>query len=67
MKQVTKEWLDFNINALKQINEIYLTSRYPGHLGLMADGKPTIKEAKSFYKTATEIYDNIKGELELKR
>ncbi len=53
-----------DMNMLMQINEVYLSSRYPGHLGLMADGKPTIKEAETFYKTAKDIFYSVKAELE---
>ena len=55
-----------DLDLLIQINEVYLASRYPGHFGLLADGKPTIKEAETFYKTAKDIFYSVKKELEKK-
>lgn len=64
MKQITKEWLNFDL--LKQVNEIYPDTRYPGDLGFMSAGKPTIIEAKQLYEFAKDIYEKIKKELEKK-
>lgn len=44
---------------LSIINELYIDSRYPGDLGLLPDGKPTPKEAESFYKFAEMIYEKV--------
>ena len=53
-----------DMNLLIQINEVYLASRYPGHFGLLADGKPTTKEAKTFYNAAKDIFYSVRAELE---
>ena len=54
-----KDIVTFNIDldALTTLDNIYTTSRYPGGLGLLPDGKPTIIEARKMYKYAKEIYD----------
>jgi hypothetical protein len=51
MKQTTKDWLtvaEDDLLAAKtlasegRINETYIDTRYPGDLGLLPHGKPTI-------------------------
>ena len=45
--------------VLAVINEVYIDARYPGDMGLLPQGKPTIEEAQSFIdfaeKTSTQI------------
>lgn len=57
----TKPYLSITLdeNILLQINELYLTARYPGDIGLLEDGKPSDKEANSFYLSARDIYEEI--------
>ena len=35
----------------------YIDSRYPGELGLLPDGKPSLEEAKGFYEFAKNIHE----------
>jgi len=42
-----------------ELASVYLDSRYPGDMGLLPNGKPTIGEAKEFYCFALYIYDRI--------
>ncbi len=58
--QIVEPLIDFPVDKekLRQIDEVYTTSRYPGDLGLMPDGKPSCKEAKEMYEFAKEIYEN---------
>lgn len=37
------------------INEVYIDSRYPGELGLLPNGKPTLSEAEAFIQLADNI------------
>ena len=46
------------------INEAYIDSRYPGELGLLPNGKPTLHEASEFVKLAETIFNRIKKSLE---
>ncbi len=49
---------DLNINnddLLDTLNELYIDSRYPGELGLLPYGNPTIEDANKFYNFAQEI------------
>ena len=34
---------------------VYIDSRYPGDLGLMPNGKPSLEEAEMYYLEALEI------------
>ena len=47
---------DQEINTLLKINELYIDSRYPGDLGLLPDGKPSLDDAREFYEFARKIY-----------
>ncbi len=61
--QIVKDYIKFDIDIeiLQDINKLYTDGRYPGELGLLPNGKPTINEAKRFYEFAKKIYENIKG------
>ena len=50
----------FDEDKLGLLNKLYLDSRYPGDLGLLPNGKPSIEVAKEFQKLAKEIYERIK-------
>jgi HEPN domain-containing protein len=45
------------------INEVYIDSRYPGDLGLLPHGKPTIKEAETFLEFCESLYNDIKNQI----
>ena len=38
--------LDVDLNIIKKLDEVYISTRYPGDLGLLPSGKPTIQDAK---------------------
>ena len=42
------------------INEIYIDSRYPGELGLLPNGKPTLSEAEAFIQLSDNILLRLK-------
>jgi hypothetical protein len=35
-----------DVNIIKRLDEVYISTRYPGDLGLIPSGKPTVKDAK---------------------
>jgi hypothetical protein len=35
-------------------------SRYPGELGLLPNGKPTLEDAREFHDFAAAIYNDVK-------
>ena len=42
------------------LDQLYIDSRYPGEMGLLPNGKPTLKESKKFLDLATEIVEAAK-------
>ena len=58
---IVKDRLSFAVDelALKEISDIYTESRYPGELGLLPYGKPTVEDTKRFFDTAKAVYANI--------
>lgn len=57
---------DFDEDVLSLLNKLYIDSRYPGDLGLLPSGKPTVEDAKMFYGNSEEIYNKVKDFLEKK-
>ena len=51
---------NIDINLLQPLDSLYIDARYPGNLGLLPEGKPSIEDAKSFYKFAKDILSKIK-------
>lgn len=58
---IVKDKLNFMVDelALKEISDIYTEARYPGELGLVPYGKPTIQDAERFYDTAKTVYNDV--------
>lgn len=46
-----------NHDLLKILDQLYLDARYPGELGLLPYGKPTLEDANEFYRFAVEIFE----------
>lgn len=42
---------------LEMLDNVYTSSRYPGDIGLLSTGKPTMNESKELYNIALRIYD----------
>jgi HEPN domain-containing protein len=51
--------LQIDLGVLTDLDDLYIESRYPGELGLLPSGKPTLAEAREFFETAKSIYDQI--------
>ena len=45
--------------SLELINELYIESRYPGDMGILPYGKPTLEDAKEFYIFAQNLFDKV--------
>ena len=54
----------FDKELLREINEIYIDSRYPSEMGLLPNGSPTLKDANRFYEFSKYIYDSVHVALE---
>ena len=48
-----------NSDMLDTLNNLYTDSRYPGDIGLLPYGKPTLKDAKEFYEFARDIFNQV--------
>jgi len=58
LKILIKDVLDIHDDdILDTLNNLYIDSRYPGDLGLLPYGKPTISDAKEFYVFASDIFE----------
>jgi HEPN domain-containing protein len=57
------ELSDSESKLLVMINEVYIDSRYPGDLGLLPNGKPTISETEAFIQFCDTIYHRLKLQL----
>ena len=55
---------DNALNLLGIINEVYIDGRYPGDLGLLPQGKPTISEIETFIQFCDEIYKGLKKQVD---
>lgn len=48
-----------NEDILEDLNSLYIDSRYPGDIGLLPHGKPTLEDAKGFYNFAIDIFNEV--------
>jgi HEPN domain-containing protein len=44
---------------MRILDTLYIDSRYPGSLGLLPNGAPSLKEAREFYDFAQGIYEKV--------
>lgn len=60
LKEITQNYISIDDDEiLDDINDLYIESRYPGDLGLLPCGKPTLKDAKEFYEFAQDIFHQV--------
>ena len=55
---------DIDEDLLKTLDSLYIEARYPGELGLLPDGKPSLEDARIFYFEAKRFYTSVKKVLE---
>ncbi|HAQ18022.1 MAG TPA: hypothetical protein DCR40_02165 [Prolixibacteraceae bacterium] len=53
-----------NETELEMLDNVYTSSRYPGEIGLLSTGKPSIKESKELFGIAQNIFDILLLSLE---
>lgn len=51
---------DEDIFLLSIINEVYTDTRYPGNMGLMPQGKPSVNEVKNFVVFCDAFFNKLK-------
>ena len=63
--KLVSEYIDpiEDISTLKVINEAYIDSRYPGEMGLLPNGEPSLREATIFCEFTKSLFDSIKCRL----
>lgn len=68
LNKILKEKINIQeIEILEKLDELYIDSRYPGDMGLLPNGKPTLEEAKEFYSFAQSIFDEVCNILEVNK
>jgi len=53
--------LDFSQDdeLIQLLDTLYIESRYPGNMGLLPYGKPTLEDAKEFYEFAEGVFHRV--------
>ena len=46
-------------DTIQLLDELYINSRYPGDMGLLPYGNPTLSDAKEFYDFALNIFNKV--------
>lgn len=57
--------IEIMIDSLILLDQLYIDARYPGELGLLPDGKPSVSEANEFYSLAIRVFEATKSSLKL--
>lgn len=55
--------IDVKMDIIEELDKLYIDSRYPGELGLLPHGQPTVEEAAEFYRTAERLHKKIGSRL----
>ncbi len=50
---------DLDEDIMSMLDGLYIESRYPGDMGLLPNGKPTIDDAKEFYTFAKNVFNKV--------
>jgi HEPN domain-containing protein len=51
---------EVDLNIIKKLDEVYISTRYPSDLGLLPVGKPSIQDATELYDFANIFYRDIR-------
>jgi len=51
---------ELNMDQLILLDQLYIDARYPGELGLLPNGKPSVKEANEFYIIGKQMFEAVK-------
>ena len=56
------KFIDYTVDEdlLEKSDTVYTETRYPGDIGMLPDGKPSINEAKELYEFASYIFQKTK-------
>jgi HEPN domain-containing protein len=50
---------DIDMSILTDLDDLYIESRYPGQLGLLPDGMPSLADTREFFEFAKNIHDRV--------
>lgn len=50
----------FTLDLLEDLDKLYIDARYPGDLGLLPSGKPSLDDARSFLELAEQIHQTCR-------
>ncbi len=61
LHSLVESFLAFPIDLLEldALDNVYTSSRYPGEVGMISSGKPSISESKELYESAKKIFEII--------
>jgi HEPN domain-containing protein len=51
--------MDMDLGVLTDLDDLYIASRYPGELGLLPSGRPTLEDVRKYFEVAKSIYDQV--------
>ncbi|MBN2103818.1 HEPN domain-containing protein [bacterium] len=51
--------IKIDMSMLEKLDKLYIDSRYPGDLGLLPNGKPSLKDANEFYEISQKVYEYV--------
>ena len=52
---------DIDLDTLSTLDGVYISSRYPGNIGLLPDGKPSLEVSQKLYEFALSIFIKTLG------
>jgi len=55
--------LEADMEILTDLDDLYIEARYPGELGLLPNGKPSLVDAQQLYDFARNVYEQVKRTL----
>lgn len=56
--------IDVDHTLIEMLDKLYVDARYPGDLGLLPTGKPTLEYARKFHGFSRTIYKTIRVKME---
>ena len=66
-KDLTHIEIDADLLVLQMLDKLYVDARYPGNLGLLPNGMPSLAYAEKFNSFARAVFKQIKSSMERKR
>jgi HEPN domain-containing protein len=55
--------IDADIHIVEMLDKLYIDARYPGNLGLLPNGMPSLAHAEKFKAFARKIHESIESSL----